>query len=80
MRRSVLAAVLNALLWGTGYLYLKRRVPLGLSLVLFVFCAVNMYQFYMRSPALALALGISAYLLLSLALAWDAYQEAGSCQ
>ncbi|MEM3657515.1 MAG: hypothetical protein QXQ66_03680 [Candidatus Hadarchaeum sp.] len=76
-RRSPwLAALLNFVVWGAGFVYLGRKVSLGAALLFFSFAmffsaGLATYDFY-----LAVALVFAAWFLLSAALALEAYREA----
>lgn len=86
-RRSPwLAALLNFLAWGLGYLYAGRRRLLGLSLFFFVFTAFAAggiladpdrfgFKTY-ESLYLAVGMVLAAWFVVSAALARDAYLEA----
>jgi hypothetical protein len=70
------AAFLNFFMWGSGYLYAGRRLFLGGALSLFIFVVLLAGEIVTQDPARALALTFVAWLLLSAALAHDAYTEA----
>lgn len=68
--------ILNFLAWGTGYLYIGRRLCLGGALFFFI-AALSLggsmvYQNFYQ----AVALTFLAWLVVSIALARDAYLEA----
>lgn len=78
-RNPWLSAVLNFFGWGVGYLYTGRKKFLGISM--FGFVAIN----YLGATAYAygsicqvglLAISLSTWILVSFALARDAYLEA----
>jgi hypothetical protein len=77
-RRSPwVAALLNFLAWGSGFIYAGRRVLLGASLMLFT--AAMFFASALAGsgrPAEAFAAALAGYLLVSLALAREAYLEA----
>ncbi|MBC7218622.1 MAG: hypothetical protein H5T49_00590 [Hadesarchaea archaeon] len=75
-RNPWLAAFLNFFIWGAGFVYAGRRLFLGVSLLLFTMiislsAGLAQYDFYQ-----AAALALAAWLLISLALAREAYFEA----
>jgi len=75
-RNPWLAAFLNFFFWGAGYVYAGRRLFLGVSLLLFTMiillgAGLAQHDFYQ-----AAALTLAAWLLISVALAREAYFEA----
>ncbi len=74
------SAFLNFILWGIGYIYNGKRLVLGISLLLamIIMHATVFYlglHFYLTMPGLMIIL---SHLILSLALAYDAYTDAKS--
>jgi hypothetical protein len=70
------AAFLNFFMWGMGYLYAGRRLFLGAALFLFIFIVSLAGEMAAWDFGRAVALMFGAWLLLSAALARDAYAEA----
>lgn len=72
------SGLLNFLLWGIGYIYNGKRLVLGISLLLamIIMHSTIFYlglAFYMSMPGL---MTILSHLIISLALAYDAYSDA----
>jgi hypothetical protein len=76
MRRSAwLAAILNFFFWGLGYVYAGRRLLLGLSYMACVLMAITATGMATSNLSKAVGLLVMAWLLLSSALAYDAYKD-----
>lgn len=72
-----IAAILNFLVWGLGYFYIRKRLGLGIGLFLAYFPAhiavyVLGWEYYYTQ--LSGALIFSGHLLISLAVAYDVFE------
>lgn len=79
MKKSPLAAaVFNFIVWGLGYLYLGKRVAFGTILVLAELLSYFLAPFLSLSEEFMrlLTWSLPIWLLMSIAFAYDAYQEA----
>jgi len=71
-----IAAVLNFLVWGAGYLYLGKRKVLGIGLV--ISYLVFLLPLALESEMIPLLLKIIVPItLISFLFAYDAYEEGG---
>ena len=68
-----LAAVLNFLLYGLGYIYNGKRIGIG---ILLLAADIILSSIYLVIFSVELAVTALPLLLIGLALAWDAYREA----
>ena len=68
-----IAAILNLLLWGLGYLYNGKRIALGV-LLLIGDLILNFATLYWST--LTLLSAFLPFLLISIGLAYDGYKEA----
>ncbi len=72
------AAILNFLVWGTGYAYLKRRHHLAWLLFIgFAFSALSLFYLWLnflgfKIPGIFVSI---AHVFISAALAYDAWRE-----
>lgn len=74
-RVAVTAAVLNFLVWGLGYVYMRRRVPFGAMVIAAILVAFGgMQAFYTGDARMTLTLFVMAWLIMSTAFAIDAYR------
>ncbi|MBI4895671.1 MAG: hypothetical protein HY831_04220 [Candidatus Aenigmarchaeota archaeon] len=74
------SAILNFILWGIGYIYNGKRLILGISLLLAMIIMHSTvfylgFHFYLTTAGLMILL---SHLIISLALAYDAYSDAKS--
>ncbi len=80
-KNRIVAAVLNFFVWGLGYLYMGRRRKFGVLLVLGDVLPI-LYSFYpaykVPNPFGGQAISFLAFLILSFAFAFDAYQLEGT--
>ncbi|MBI4170949.1 MAG: hypothetical protein HY514_04590 [Candidatus Aenigmarchaeota archaeon] len=70
-----IAAILNFILWGLGYLYNGKRLALGLLLLIGDMMQNIIWLFVGADLPLMLAAVIS-FVLISIGLAYDAFKEA----
>jgi hypothetical protein len=75
-RNPWLAAFLNFFIWGAGFVYAGRRLFLGASLLLFMMIISLSAGLAQQNFYQAAALILVAWLLISAALAREAYLEA----
>jgi hypothetical protein len=72
-----LAAILNFIVWGLGYLYTGKRTVLGLGLLIgYIFVHLIIFyieiQQWLTQPHIYTMVGMT---IISLALAYDVYKE-----
>lgn len=72
-RNPYLAAVLNALLYGLGYVYLGKRMLFG---VLLIFSCIFAIAFFVAKPESIFNPLIISIVLSCVAFAYDAFKEA----
>lgn len=75
------AAVLNFLIWGTGYIYNRKRAGFGtlisIGFILSIASLLFMPELVLSDSGILYdAINVLAYLLMSVAFAMDAYKEA----
>lgn len=75
-----ISAVLNFILWGIGYIYNGKRLVLGISLLLamIIMHSTIFYLGFHWYLSMAGFMVILSHLIISLALAYDAYSDAKS--
>jgi len=81
MKNPWLAAILNALIPGLGYLYIRKRILFGTLLIGWTFVAtvwVYLIPAEIFNQIFWNVLGVSGMILLAAAFAIDAYKEAKS--
>ena len=66
-----IAAVLNFLLYGLGYIYNGKRIVFGAGLIV-----LGLAEYFLFFEAFNSAAGLALILLFSLLFAYDAYNEA----
>ena len=71
------AALLNFLIWGTGYIYNRRRVAFGVGMIIVEIFLLPVFflrlGMFMAFPFIIYPF---AFLILALLLAYDGYKEA----
>lgn len=78
MANKTLAAILNFIVWGIGYLYIGKRKPLGwlmlagYLLVHYYVYAVGFMSFWTDVPGI---FSFAGHIFISLGLAYDVYKE-----
>jgi hypothetical protein len=71
------AALLNFLIWGTGYIYNRRRVAFGVGMLIVEIFLVPVFLLRLSTfMVFPLFIYPFAFLILALLLAYDGYKEA----
>jgi len=77
-KNPAIAALLNFFVWGLGYIYAERRVVFGALLVISEILSYLLAPFVppIEESGKLLLWSFPIWLLMSIAFAYDAYQEA----